>query len=381
MVLMKAAMKRAGAGNTNPPKREPFPDVDHATLEDGLDGYIRLIGVKEAFNLYEYRNLQSQQAEEPKALFRLHRLISCLLTVSPTGQIKYKALRQGLTSAVKRFGKELLADHWAGEHHLLAGSAADALGVLLKHWRRVTKSTSSWQKFGTRLESSQFKTLERLYKMMEGKAKVRKLKKEFSDVTVDEEGWPAMLGMVDDEETEEEACEESDAESSEVAGSAEESALAASPPPVLKKHWKELAGKTGVAKKPSGKVSKEMKKPVAPKSIAKGHSKSLEKGASSKSLESSGKSSTSKEKDHDIKVDVASLSMGGGTNQSYIQHQPEGKKGSKRLIAACTLKQASGLKLGHRKFIEKLCPHCKAPNATKGSVLKARDELFTKYKK
>ena len=65
-------------------------------------------------------------------------------------------LRQSLQIACKKFGMELLSAHWQVENAHLPGKAADALGVMLKHWRRVTASQTAWDKFGRKLEEKSF---------------------------------------------------------------------------------------------------------------------------------------------------------------------------------------------------------------------------------
>ena len=89
----------------------------------------------------------------------------------------------------------------------------------------------------------------------------------------------------------------------------------------------------------------------------------------------------SKARGPDTVVDVATLSLGGGKKQTYIQHQPNGKGTPKRLIVACTIQQASSLTISHMQLVEELLPHCKRPGATKGSILEARAKLIDKYKK
>ena len=79
-------------------------------------------------------------------------------------------------------------------------------------------------------------------------------------------------------------------------------------------------------------------------------------------------------------IHTASLTVGGGKNQAYIQHVP-GPGTGKRLIVACTVKQAAALKISHKALIQELLPKCKVPGTTKGDVLKARDDLFHKYAK
>ena len=133
-------------------------------LEEAIDTHIRVVGVKEGLNLFEYINLQPQQAENTRAIFKLHPLIKALLVVSPTAEIKYKNLKQALTVAVQRFGHELLSRHWKVEAGMLTGREADSMLVLLKHWRRVTNSPTTWERFGSKLDNSQLQVLTGLYK-------------------------------------------------------------------------------------------------------------------------------------------------------------------------------------------------------------------------
>ena len=151
---MKAVKRGAGAGNKNPRIRNPFPNVNQDKLDEEIDCYIRSMGVATSFDLLEYKNLQGQQAEHPKTLFKLQKLLEALVTVSSSGEIKYGQLRQSLQVACKKHGMELLSPHWEVGHSHLAGRAADQIGVLLKHWRRVTASHTAWDRFGKKLEES-----------------------------------------------------------------------------------------------------------------------------------------------------------------------------------------------------------------------------------
>ena len=166
MVLMKPTRKRApGAGNAQPKKRQAFPEVDQDKLEDRLDLYIKKIGSKEAFNLYNYAALEAQQAEHPKSLVKLAPLIEALVDVNGEGKIKFKFLKQCLMSLTSRFGNELLGAHFsAPDKGLLPGKVADRLGVL--HWRRVTGSPEGWQKLIKQLDECQSAVLNQIYKKM-----------------------------------------------------------------------------------------------------------------------------------------------------------------------------------------------------------------------
>ena len=395
MVLMKPVGKRKGGGNRNPAKREGFPDVCQKKLDGELDEHMREMGSRQGLNLLQYTHLQAQQAEVPQAMYKLHPLISRLLSVSPSAKIKYKQLKQALESAAQQWGFEVLSEHYDSPKHLLCGRAADSLGVLLKHWRRVTASADAWSKFVQRLEDAQASKLVKLYKKTEAKCSEgssetptskpsRKLQPNLSEVTVDEDGWPAMLGGVDGSSDEGFKSEEERSKSSGAS-----SIMKASPPPVLKKTWRELARKKPAAcaevglKRPASAASAALKRPASETS-SKGES-TAETGNGHKdgSTGESGKGHKdgSTAGGPGTKVHVPSLSLGGGKKQSYIQHQPEGPGTPKRLLVACTIQQASGLKIGHKRLMEELLPVAKQPNATKGSMLEARDNLFKKYRK
>ena len=364
MVLMKA-----------PKKRQGFPDVSQDDLEEAIDNHIRVIGVKEGMNLLEYINLQPQQAENAKAIFKLHPLIKALLVVSPTAEIKYKNLKQALTVAMQKFGHELLSKHWKVEAGMLAGRAADSVLVLLKHWRRVTNSPTSWERFGSKLDNSQFQTLTSLYKQTRCKdaepKKAKVLKKEVSDVTMCSDGFPAMLETTSEEEEEEEDESEAGSSVAETKAALAKSAMETSPPPVAKKDWRVKAGKEAKGKqgKKGKKRKNHTKKPAAStacKTVAKAAMKTKPHGSAG---------------GPDTKIHTESLSIGGGKLQSYIQHMPHGPEGGKKLIVAMTVAQAKKLKKTHRQVVEELLPACKAAGATKGSVLAAREQLMDKYAK
>lgn len=353
MSLMKQARKRKlGAGNKAPKKRQGFPEVDQTKLEDKLDDYIRSLGVAQSFNMFEYNNLQSQQAHVPSAIFKLHGLLEALLTASPTSQIKYRNLRDALESMVQKYGHELLSQHWTLEKHLLTGRAADSITVLLNHWRRCVASDTQWSKFISKLSHAQANVLTRLRKMTTSAPATcskKVLKEHKSDVTMDSEGFPTML---QDEETSLELVHGEDETSDEPCCSIDEAAALREPPPVLKKDWKDAAGKPAT------------KKPASRKAKAKA-------GPCKRDC---------KDAKGIVKIHQPSLCTGGGRVQSYIQHVPPPNK-NKRLVAAVTQKQASHTTKSHKQLVMMLMEACKKPGASKQSVLEFREELFKKHAK
>lgn len=322
------------------------------------------MGVKESFNLYEYLKPEEQQAENPRAMVKLQRLLATLLLVSPSGQIKYSSLKQSFQVLLQSWGEELLKPHWPNMPAVsqLAGRAADAVGILLNHWRRVTHSQTAWEKFISRLDVSQEAAMERLRKQMQGgpTTKKRALKPKVSDVSMDSLGFPKMTAMEvekgdEDEEDEEDVATGGEESSSK---SCDQAAMGSSPPPVLKKDWKEHA-----CKKPAA-ADTLMKKPSST-SLSTKVGAGLAKGLSTKG--------TVKVLGKGLKVDLSTVS----THQDTIS---QGGK-NKRLIVAITKNQASKTSKTHKQLVEMLLPACKKPGASKADVHAERDKILAKYAK
>ena len=81
-----------------------------------------------------------------------------------------------------------------------------------------------------------------------------------------------------------------------------------------------------------------------------------------------------------VLIHQASLSIGGGKNQAYIQHVP-GPGDSKRLIIGITKLQASNTTKTHKELVELLLPACKKAKATKADVVAERAKLLSKFAK
>ena len=330
-------------------------------MEEHLDTYVRKIGAKEAFNLYNYRTLQARQAEAPQSLHKLAGLLDALVSASPTAEIKHTTLKQALQTLVHRFGVEMLAAHNpdTSDKGLLPGKVADCIGVLLKHWRKVTKSPKHWEALCGRLEGVKAAQLNKTYKKMsqrfEGghKTTTRTLKVELSEVSVDSLGLAKVAS----------ASESDDSHENDSMSEADRVAACSTPPPVGKKDWR-----AGAIKRPacsaelahSETSSKSCKKPAASPGFSHGGSKKPATVA------------------HDGPIHVETLSIGGGKVQSYIQHRPGFCK-SKKLIVAITSGQAERTSKSHKDLIQLLMPACKKPGATKASVLAHRASLLRQH--
>ena len=381
MSLMKPGRKRRkGAGNSQPAKRVPFPELSQQKLDDKLYAYTRAMGIKEALNLHEYLRLEPQQAESCRSLCKLSKLLTALVEVSPSAKVKYRYLKHSMVYLQQTWGCELLSAHWTCEKGLLAGRAADALLVVLNHWRRCTASPTAWQRFCSKLDESQCQLMEQVKKKMVIEKPKRKLLPNVSDVSMDSKGFPAMTahGKEEEEESEEEEEEEYDETEKEdedekeaVTKKAKKSdldAMESSPPPVVKKDWRAAAGCN--IKKPASKLVGKKQGKVSVAGLAKGP----------KAKTGPGKGPSKCKGTEKVLIHQASLSIGGGKNQAYIQHVP-GPGDSKRLIIGITKLQASNTTKTHKELVELLLPACKKAKATKADVVAERAKLLSKFAK
>ena len=300
------------------------------------------MGVKEAFNFHQYKNLQAPQAEHALSLYRVHKLLEALLKVCPDGTIKYKFLKASMDGAKKTFGDSVLACQGFKDSNG-PGQAADCITVILNHWRRVTKSSKAWEKCCSKLDESQTKILEDLKNSAgentsssSGEKRALKVNDSaVSNVTLDSKGMPAMLQTPDPKLRKKvssppmgfsQVSVDSDG-LPKVQQPFDQDAEAASPPPLKKEEWRDQTFKKPAAK---GFVDKKVK---------------AKEGA----------------------FHVDSLKIGGGTNVSYIQHKPDGP--SLRLIVQISAQMASRTTKTHRQLIDMLFPLCKKAGATKESIM------------
>ena len=374
MPLMKACKnRRKGAGNSNPNKRHAFPDIDQNALDESLDLYVRTVGQTESFNLYSYKTLQAQMAESLQSFYKLHGLLDALIGVERSGCIKYKYLKSTLSTLQNRLGTDMFNRWEAKCKEDLPGQFADCLLVLLKHWRRSTKSMSAWSKMTKSLDDGQTQVLMKVLKKMEAKSspKKRKLQVHVSEVTVDSEGFPALL--------EEEATLSEDEKSVSLSLDSEGfpkldkldfQAPAASPPPVQKKDWR---NKAAVYKRPALKEEPCTKAKPEPCTRAKPKRKPCKRAQSEPCTRAKADAS-------DVFIHQESLVLGGGKRQTYIQHRP-GPGKNLRLVVAVSEKQSAYTKKSHKELVEMLMAECKLPGATKATAIEARQKLLEKYKK
>ena len=378
-------------GNKNPLPRKPCPDVDDSQLQEQFEKHVRKSGVKDAFNLHTYHNLDTPNGTCSRSMAKLLDLIWVLAKISPTGEIKWKNLKSGVKHCVDLFGAELLKEVKT-ETHLKAGNVADALITLLYHLRRTMRTDDEFDKVMSALDDTTALDFKKLRSFMDittvtspmaasSSMSSRTLEAKETDVTVDSDGYPDPFCSISDDET-------IALGSPHRKGSLAKEALLCSPPPVAKAAWREKALKkpashieTVALKKPASSIETVAeKKPAAskeavtpPKAAVAAATKTPGKLVAKKLKVKAVKSM--KKAPLDFKINSSSLSTGGGHEQTYIQHIPKDAT-SKQLIIAVNSNMVDGLKCSHKEAIKLLMPSCMKTGAKKSDVLKARAKLL-----
>ena len=316
----KASVSSVSSGKKPTPIRRPCPEIDMEELKEKFHGYVEKVGSKEAFNLYAYNNLPVSNAVDGFSMLKKEQLVALLIQVSPLGMIKFLHLRDACKYLEDTFGKELFSCFTVSAP-LLAGKVADQLFVLLAHVRRVMGNMDRWTEAFARFNIHHLAGLKNLQGFMvehgfEVKAtkskepdspavtplKLRKLGMQISDVSVDSFGFAKIPRM--------------DATSSDQ----EVQLLREESPMPLKK-------------RPA--AATPMKRPAAV--TIKKH-----KGVIAMKAESSCV------KQVDFKINIGTLVVAGGKDQSYVQHVP--KVSSKKQLVVAVSKSMTHER---RKLIDK----------------------------
>lgn len=355
---MKAARPATQAGNRKPAPRQAIADIDVQELKDKMHGYVGDIGIKEAFNMYAYTNLELSKAACGHSLVKKRKLIWVLLRVAPLGAIKYLQLKEACQHLKDSFGDEVFSTFKHISPNAVSGKVADQLFVLLNHVRRVVGCETRWKEtFGSWLQGDELEEFCFMKEtMMNSGFQVkavssssvianthvstpRKLRYNLSEisnsVSVDSEGFakvpqriPKLLNSPDDDEL---------------------SSIMRSSPPPLRSALKKPAGALSmvVAKKHDATSMKVMKKPSCTHAAT-----------------------------GDFKIAKATMKVAGGKYQSYIQHTPNGGS-QKQLVVAVSDKMVDGKSKGHREVADALMAWAvKQPKPTKMQVVKQREVLL-----
>ena len=346
MVGMKASVSSKSSGKKQTPIRRPCPEIDMEELKEKLHAFVEKVGFKEAFNLYAYNNLPVSNAVDGYSMLKKEQLVMLLLQVSPLGMIKFSHLRDGCKYLEDTFGKELFSCFTVSAP-MLAGKVADQLFVLLAHVRRVMGNMDRWTEAFARFSNNDLAGLKNLqgYMVEHGfevkttkskepdspavtPLKFRKLAMQISDVSVDSFGLAKVPRM-----------------------------HATSPDPeVLLLHEE---SPMPLKKRPA--AATPMKRPAA--ETIKKH-----KGVIAMKAESS-----CAKKQVDFKINIGTLVVAGGKDQSYVQHVPKGSS-KKQLVVAVS----KSMTHEHRKLIDKIHDWIlKQSGPSKMEVVNYRNKLLS----
>jgi hypothetical protein len=283
-------------------------------------------------------------------------------------EIKYSSLKAAFKYLQRTFGDKLLM-HFKTDPHLQAGQAAAQVGVLMNHFRRITKNRNrfnSCMESLTKKQQEEFLNLYAFYtadnvKGQNEKSTPRKLKLCLSNVSVDSTGFPKIPSS---------ACspDRSQSVALDVDGfpltpptvkgkpsKADQEALDCSPPPVSKVVWhgSTLKRPASAKEKKDTKAKKAPQKKVVPKK-PKGP-----KGTGN------------------FKINSGTVIVAGGKQQTYLQHRPD-PTSSLQLIVSITSKMVAGSTKSHYDLIQQLLPLAKKAGTTKADVVNARNKLLNK---
>ena len=284
-------------------------------------------------------------------------------------EIKYSPLRAAFKHLQHTFGDKLLSG-FKTDPMLQAGQCATQVGVLMNHFRRMTKSRQRFLDYTGQLTQKQQEEFWSLYTfstsdiLQKPSSTPRKLKAALSNVSVDSQGFPTMLSSPKSP-AESIALDPDgfpltpDALKVKTASSkADEDALICSPPPVSKTLWH-----GGPLKRPA-------------KAEEKADSKAKEKVIKSKKEESKPVLTKKSKSTGNFKINASTVVIGGGKGQSYLQHRPH-PTASLQLIVSISSKMVSA-STSHYDIATKLSPLSKKPGATKEDIVIARNKLIGK---
>ena len=293
---------------------------------------------------------------------------------SKTAEIKYSALKAAIKYLQHTFGKDLLV-HFKTDEALQVGQAATQIGVLLNHFRRVCKNRTRFNASMEGLTKTQQECFLSLYDFcISGNeptnvTQSRQLKRSLSLCSVDSEGFPKIPVTLCSPAKSQAVPLDDDGfplSPPTIKGKltkADEEAFTCSPPPVSKMVWHGEA----------------LKRPASAKDEkdTKGKEGGLKKDTKGKEGGLKKKSAKGSKGTGNFKINAGTVKVGGGKNQTYLQHRPQ-PTASLQLICSITSTMLAGSKQSHSDLIQKLLPTAKQKGATKIDVVSARDKLLEK---
>jgi len=267
------------------------------------------------------------------------------------------------------FGAVVL-EHFDTNDALQAGQAATQVGVVLAHVRRIIKSKGKLEAVIEILSDELKEDFRALFAKCNGSvsssssSKPRVLKASLSEVSIDSTGFPKVptspgtpllkidaFGFPLTPSPVKAGLHSSPKAPHKDSFNADDDALACSPPPVDKKTWH-------AEKKPA----------AAPAMLSEPVASAAAKAVKAATIPKVGGTG-------DFVINGGTVKVGGGKDQTYLQHRPNPKAGL-QLICGVTSKMVAGSHISHSDLINKLLPAAKKPGATKKTVVAARDKLL-----
>ena len=189
-----ALSKRGGAFRSQVPsvRGGAFNSQDLKALEEDMGEYIKHVGQLEALNFRTYEHTPREKAANGNDLAALHLFSSVIIDHIPSASMHYQDLKAMFVSLVHKFP---LMNGTQASHKDWGGLRAQKTLVILHHWRRLRRSEIRWRQASSKCDSLTIQVMQGVLRKIVDEEDAyqtsRSLKKE---VTLDENGFPAMLG-------------------------------------------------------------------------------------------------------------------------------------------------------------------------------------------
>ena len=167
----------------------PKPFIDVMLLLDALKSHKDILN-----NFGAYNAVSKNMAVDPKGIMHCYFLLQELIKISPTAEIHSQPLRQALLKLLTD-NPELNDTKYNGQ--VWVSLKADRVSLILLHCRRL-KVQGGWGTCAAKLTGAEYQLLQKLIDSISAKAVYeplteRILKKQDSDISKDEDGFPNML--------------------------------------------------------------------------------------------------------------------------------------------------------------------------------------------
>ena len=173
-----------------------------------LEEHVRSHGCKQAFNFGAYEVIARQQAIYLAGIRQNKQLLEELLQVAPQGELRMSQLKEAFMKLAQQYrelmsGSMLTLDLWSG-------ARSDKVTTMLAHVRRYCNDHTKQNNNHSKATKEDVECIKHLCSLIVAKPSAfvsssrtsscspscsRKLEREVSEISVDEEGFPKMLTM------------------------------------------------------------------------------------------------------------------------------------------------------------------------------------------